>query len=529
MSRFRVWFLAFVIGVCAGLANAQTGATAGQMMAVMPFENRSIVPGLAWIGESFPELLKDRLTSPNMYVLSREERVRAYDRLGVPAELRPSRATMYRIAEQLDVDLVLMGSYSYDGKLMTIRAQVLDMRREHLLPEITESGPLNQLIDLQTGLAWDVLHALRPQLTVTRTAFLAGAPAVRLDAFENYVRGIIATGSQDQIHRFREAVQLSHNYTAAWLHLGTTYYRSKQYDQAIAALGHVPANAPEAREANFYLGLAAAGKGDYDRAETAFSFVAARLPLSEVYNNLGVVQARREKKAAGDAFQKAVESEPNDPDYHFNLGVWEYRNGDTTGAAHQLKEALALRTADTEAKGLLDAINAGRHPGDQKIPLERLDRNYDESSFRQLAIKIEAAAEQRLAKTPARTHAQFHNDRGHEFLAQGFSSEAEKDFREAIALDPNNAAAHAGLARVFVASEDWTGARSEAETALRLRHFAEPYVVLASLELRDNKPEDATADIDRALHLEPANPQALALKHNVAAKLAEKAQPLPKP
>jgi hypothetical protein len=43
------------------------------------------------------------------------ERLRAYDRQGVPAGVHASRATLYRLAEQMDVDYVVLGSYSYDG------------------------------------------------------------------------------------------------------------------------------------------------------------------------------------------------------------------------------------------------------------------------------------------------------------------------------------------------------------------------------------------------------------------------------
>ena len=166
-------------------------------------------------------------------------------------------------------------------------------------------------------------------------------------------------------------------------------------------------------------------------------------------------------------------------------------------------------------------------PAAQKLPLERVRTNYDESSFRQLALKIEAVAEQRLAKTDPHTHAQFHTDRGHQLLAQGFLSEAEAEFREAIALDSSNPEAHAGLASVQEAQNNETGARSEAEEALRLRPFPEPLLVLARLDLRDNRPEAAADNIAQALRLEPSNAAALALKRAVAAKLTQEAQPLP--
>ncbi len=287
------------------------------------------------------------------------------------------------------------------------------------------------------------------------------------------------------------------------------------------------------REANFYLGLAAYHQADYQRAESAFGFVAARLPLAEVYNNLGVVSSRGDRKTAAQYFQKAIDADPNEPDYHFNLAIELYRTGDAASASRQLRETLSLRPSDTAAKSLLDTINPDAAaqravvPANQKTPLERIRSNYDESSFRQLALKIEAVAEQRLAKTDARTHAQFHTDRGHQLLAQGFLSEAEAEFREATALNPSNPEAHAGLASVLESENNPSAARSEAEEALHLRQFPEPLLVLAKLDLRDNRAEAAAENIDKALRLEPSNAAALALKRAVAAKLAQEAQPLP--
>lgn len=79
---------------------------------MVPFENQSKVPGIEWIGESFPELLQERLDSPTMFVLPREDRIHAYDHVGIPVELHPSRATIYRIAEDLGVDYVIFGHYT---------------------------------------------------------------------------------------------------------------------------------------------------------------------------------------------------------------------------------------------------------------------------------------------------------------------------------------------------------------------------------------------------------------------------------
>lgn len=501
-------------------------ALAGQTIVVLPFENESKAPGLEWIGESFPEVLGQRFSGA-LYVISREDRNYAFDRAGIPVSTHLSRETLFRIAETMDADYVVLGSYNYDGQNFSATAQVLDMKALKLSPEVTESGALVKLIEVQNALSWDLLRRVRPDAAGSKETFLASAPAIRLDAFENYVRGVVATSQPARIKYFREAVRLNPDYWMAALALGRTYFDGRDYEQAETWLAKVPQDTAIGREASFYLGLASYYLGHYDRAEAAFSFLASGMPLSEVYNNLGVVASRRGKRSALDYFRKAVAADASDPDYHFNLGVELYKAGDNAGAARQLRDAVNLRAGDTEAKLLLETLagnGAGPSQGQNgagtaRLPAERVKRNYDESSFEQLALEIENTVEARLANTDPRTHAAYHVDRGRQFLEQGFQMEADKEFREAIRLDPTNGGAHAGLATVLENTGHAAESRAEAEAALRLQPSADAHLVLARLDLKSKQTDSAEHHVDLALTLEPNNAAALALKRAIEEKL----------
>jgi len=521
-------FVIITILLSAGLSRAQTSAGPTSTLIVMPFENASGAPGLQWVSEAFPEILNQRLSGPTIFTLTREDRLRAYEGAEIPAEVLPTRATIYRLVEQMDVDYVVFGRYKFDGRTLTAVTQILDVERRKLFPEIQESGPLPELIQVQTVLAWDLMHSLRPGLTIDKQAFTTSAPSVRLDALEHYVRGVTAGTSSEKIQHLREAVRISPDYSEAWLKLGRAYFNEHQYDQAVAALSRVSANSPAAREVDFYLGLSAYEVADLSRAQEAFNRVAVQLPLPEVYNNLGIVTARLgDQKQAVSYLRKTVQADGSDPDYQFNLANTLLQSGDTADAIRHLKLCLALRPNDNEARSLLDsATDSSRSNGARALP-GRLKSNYDENSFRQLELGIQAAAEERLAKTPPATHAQYHVNHGQELLGAGFSVEAEKEFREAVKLNSTNAEAHSGLARALEAESDIAGARAEAEAALRLKVFIDPLLLLARLDLRDNRPDAAAERVDRALKLDPANASALTLKRAVADKVAQKPQSLP--
>lgn len=488
----------------------------------MPFENNSTVPGIDWLGEAFPEVLGSRLSAGAMYPVNRADRLRAFDRLGLPATAKPSRATVYQIAQLLDADYVLMGDYRYDGTTLAVHAHLMNVGQLRLSPQIAESGPLNNLIAIQTALAWDVLNTLKLLYIPSKQQYVAQFPAMRPDALENYVRGVLDGSNAERIRHFEQAIRLDPNYALAMLQLGKTYYNVKDYPDAIVWLGKIAKNDPNANEAQFYLGLSAFYAGQADKAAAAFSFLVMRLPLPEIYNNLGVAAARLGDKQARSYFEHSIQTDPNDPDYHFNLAVELYRQGENQEAVRELKETLNLNL-DSEAKSLLDALSPGGQPP-ARMPLQRIKRNYDESSFRQLAMEIENSNEARLQKMDPASHAAFHLQRGQELMDQGLVGEAEKEFREAVILAPESAAAHAGLARVLESSQDATGARNEARASLKLSPSADAYLVLARLDLAENNAGAAQQNVEHALALDPANAAAVALKHDIAA-----GQPRPQP
>lgn len=527
----RIFAVAFISLFSCSCLLAQSPATLTRTVLILPFENRSQAPGLEWIAESFPELVGESLSSPEIYVVPREDRNYAFDRAGISENLHLSRITLYQIAEQMDADYVVLGSYNYDGETFTATAQLLDMKKLHLSPELREQAPLVNMVELQRALAWDLLKELSPQELRPRAAFIASFPPIRLDAFENYVRGVVATERTYKVRRFREAVRLNPSFTEAMFQLGKTYFDNREYESAASWFARIPRQDALARQASFLLGLSAYFTGEYARAEQAFNFLVEIFPLTEVYNNLAIVAGRRNRRTEIEYLQKALDVDPNDPDYHFNLAVAYARIGDHANAGRQLRETLRLRPGDAEAKTFLDSFSApdslrvsapnggGSLP---RLPLERMKRNYDETSYRQLALEIQRTAEMRLAKMDPQTHAKYHVDRGREMLDRGFAAEAEVSFREAVGLDPANSAAHLGLATALLDKGDTAGAEREAQAALQLQSSAGAHLLLARAYLQQNKLDAASDQISRALALDANNATGLQLKRDLEQKLTEK-------
>jgi len=533
--RFPTKFFALVLALvaifaCSPTVFAQTADSAGgRVVLVLPFDNRSGNTSLNWIGDSLPDTLNKRLTSAGFLTISHDDRQFAYDHLGLPADFRPTRATTIRIADQLDANYVILGSYTVvpaagagaaagaAKNRIVIQARVLSMDSLRLSGVIEDSAELIRLFDVENAIAWKVASAMDPHFSVSEQTFLAAPGAVPLPAFEDYIRGINSTGDE-RLKRLKNAVSQVPNYPAALLELGKEQYAQRDFDGAAATLAKVPKTDRLALEANFYIGLAEFNSANYAGAQAAFSFVASRLPLPEVVNDEAVALSRQGRDSV-DLFRKASEADPSDEDYHYNLAIAMFRRGDTVGATREAEAALKLKATDNEAIELLAQLK--KVPAGTKLkadaeggfsPLERIRRNYSETGFRQAAFQLDQVRAIRLAMLPADERAVEYTQLGREYLSQGLLPEAETQFQDALQASPNSADAHAGMAQLREASGDAAGARDEAKTSLIMKPNVAALLVLARLDLADKQLAASAQDLSQALRIDPKNADAIALK-----------------
>ena len=421
----------------------------GRLILVLPFENLSTQPGLDWIGASFPTLLDARLRSAGDLTIGRQDRIYAMQHLDLPANANLTHATIYKVAQMLDADAVILGSYSVANGTVTATAHVLQMHSPRMDGPLTESAPLDKLLDIEDGLAWQAARIINPQLSLTKESFLNAGHSMRLDTLENYMRGEIEPGAEERIRHLAIAVQLSPDYAPARLALGMAYFSNQQYNQAMDTLAQVPAPSAQAPEAEFYTGLAGLYTGQYAKAETAFSTLAASLPLAEVLNDQGIA-LNRENQDGTALIARAAQLNPQNENLWFNLAVSQRRTHADKLALESVRKALALRPDDTDAQQLQqhllveigqappataaatsdaaasdaetdssddsDAAQSADAPETSgasgasdaaKIntpyePLERIARSYNEASFRQAAFELkQLRARQHAAPAPA--------------------------------------------------------------------------------------------------------------------------------
>jgi tetratricopeptide (TPR) repeat protein len=377
-----------------------SGAQAGTY-AVLPFFNTSKNTNLDWIGESLPAALQDALSAEGQMVVERDDRVEAYRRLSVRPYALLTRASVLKIGEELDAEHVIFGQFSVKTSAdpgsksrgaIEISARLLDLKGMRQGPEFRESGALEDLADLQSHLAWQTLRYANPQSALSEAAFRERHPPVRLDAIENFTRGLLATNPDEKHRLFTQAARLDARYSQPCFELGRLLWARKEYRLAADWFQKVSSTDAHFHQASFFLGLSRYYSGDFDAAQAAFQSVLSAVPLSEVYNDLGAAQSRSNRPAALESFRKALEGDRTDPAYQFNVGYVLWKSGNFEEAAGNFRAILDRDPTDADARLMLERCDkrAGPHSGDVHTEaLERLKTNYEESAYLQLKAVLQ--------------------------------------------------------------------------------------------------------------------------------------------
>jgi tetratricopeptide (TPR) repeat protein len=362
-------------------ARAASNEPRTEMLLIFPFENESRMANLDWLGEGLSELTDERLEDRGVILLSREDRLATLERMGLPDSARFSHATMVKIAEEADADAIVYGHFQSDGNTMTLEARVLHLNPPSLSAPLTETSATADLFRAHARLTWQILCAIDkkrcPQQGVNRdeSSFSEPPPSLRLDALENFVRGIAAAQDEDRLRFLRESARLEPSWDRPAFELGQIYFMRRDCDSALVWYSRVPPNRPDGPVASFSTGVCHLTRNDAARADAAFSGLIERtrktgerdsLPdLPEFHNNLGVARLRLGKwSEAGAEFDKASTLDPGEADFFVNIALGKIIGKQAPAAVTPLEQARKIDPDDKEARLLLIATleSLGRNP-----------------------------------------------------------------------------------------------------------------------------------------------------------------------
>jgi tetratricopeptide (TPR) repeat protein len=529
--------LVVALGVLAAVpAETAAQSVAGSRVLVMPFstEVEAQAPGGAgaslWLGEAAAVLLGEELASQGVGALTREERVEAFDRLRLPMSSALTRATMIRVAELSGASDLVFGEVSL-GEQLRVRVRVVRLASLGERPSVEDVAPLAEIFGLFDRVGQRVadvtsrVRAARPETVAPLT----------LEAFEGYIKGLVAATPAAQQRFLEGAMRLSPTDARILLALWSVYTSQDQHDKALASANAVSAGSPFARKARYAVAQSLIALRRFDGASRELSELQAREPAPAVSNALGVVELRRGAAASSSPpavhFSRAVRDEPDNTAYLFNLGYAHALAGNAAEALTWLREAVRLDPVDGDPH-LVMSMLLGRSPEGQRelelaralgtsvepgafspggpVPagLERIDLELNVSPAVRRAQPVQAQRDQQET-------AAFHLTRARALVEQRRDREAIEALRRAVYLSPYDDEPHLLLGTLYRRAGRLAEAVDEFKVAIWSRETAAAQIALGSALLEAGDREGARRAAERAIVLAPTSDEARALLNRV--------------
>ena len=512
---------------------------------VVPFENVNREGRLYWLTEASAALVARGLEAAGHSVITRDERLRAFERLQLPSAASLSEATVIRVGQLVGASEVVLGGFAAEGPDLVVRARTVLLDTGRLTEEVAERGRLEGLFSVYDRLA---ARLAGPHDAAERAAAGRRAPAARaaarepLPVFENYIKGLLAESPAGQVRFLEGALKLDPRYDAARIALWQVYTAQGDHARAASATTAVPAGSTLSRRARFLGALSRIRLKQYDEAFQGLKALLDEAPAPAVYNNLGVVQLRRgstpQSGRATYYFNHAAEAERDDPDYAFNLGYAYWFERDPQAVVYWLKEAVRRNPADGDAHYVsgvaLQSTGATVEAEREKELARQLDSKYREWERRQppgdpvprglerLREELDTARLSLVDRTVGpgerkdqQELAKFHLERGRRLYQQRQDREAIDELNRSLYISPYQAEAHLMLGRIHLRN----GRLQEAIDVLKISVWCQEtvagHVALAEAYLQAKDRLLAQTHADKALTLDPDSNEARAVRAQI--------------
>jgi TolB-like protein/Tfp pilus assembly protein PilF len=289
-------------------------------IAVLPFVNLAQNSDQDYIVDGMTDqLITDLAGSTPLRVISRRS-VMQYKGVQVP---------MREIAETLDVDAVLEGSFLHNGTQVRITADLIDARNDrHLWAQVYEESG-NDLLTIQESVTKDIVHDVALALALGSGVSTSQVRPLNVEARDFYLRGRFLWNKrtpaslEKSVVFYQNAINADPRYAEAYAALGIAYVVLTGYGSD-----------PSSSLAKAQLAAEAALRLGGGEAEAA----------AEAHTVLGAVKTERDRDWPGAEaeYRQALQLDPSYPTAHHWYSLHLSRMGRTKEAEIEIQRARAL-------------------------------------------------------------------------------------------------------------------------------------------------------------------------------------------
>jgi tetratricopeptide (TPR) repeat protein len=476
------------------------------------------------VGEGFAEALSSHLQSSGREVVGIVELQRHLGEKGLSAGSPLTHATVIVVGRELGASQAVVGSYRVDEGHADVTAKIIDLEKGAIIGVIEDYGEVEKLLELENQVAKNLIRLEGDPVPDAFEKSAARRAAVPLEAHENLARARMEADREEQRRYLENALETHPDYLEARLQLGYVLLSEEEPIEAIRVLSLFQPGDFVYREAYFLLGLAYLAADQTGAAREIFTHLTEQEDKATFWNNLGIALLRTgNTENAIEAFEKAVELEPEGFTYLFNLGWANWRVGKGREALRWAREAVGRNPENAEAHFLRSAAAASQAlPEEAGTELELATAlspdlaDVDPSTVEGLervaeglpplsaAPPIEVSG--KAADPPGET---LDGARAHR--ADGRLEEAVQELQRALYLQPHWVEARLELAEVYRESGELDRAVGEYRVALWDDETAATHVRLAEVYMELGEQAEARAHAERALELEPDSTEAQGL------------------
>jgi eukaryotic-like serine/threonine-protein kinase len=354
-SRLFRWLRAAVaIAVIAGLfaggyylvsrrSHQLTADTAGpRTLAVLPFRNLREDPQTDFLGFSLADAVITKLAYLSALTVRPSSSVERY---------RNQTIDPQKVAGDLNVGILLTGSFIKDGDDLRITTQLIDVKPDKILWQDSFDTKFDKLLTVQDRVSEQIIRGLQLTLSPAEARKLKPQAPIDPRAYEYYLRGVDLYSLNDflaAITILEKSTSIEPGYAPAWACLGRAY----------------------ATNASLQFG----GHENYGRARAAFekaialdrALVAPRVYMANLLTDTGSVEQ------SVPLLREAIQNSPNNAEAHWELG-YAYRFGGMLPQA--VTESELARRFDPQVKINSSAMNAYLYLGEYDKFLQSLPVN----------------------------------------------------------------------------------------------------------------------------------------------------------
>jgi len=245
-----------------------------------------------------------------------------------------------KVAADLNVDTLLIGTFVRDGDDLRITYQLVEGKTDKILGRGTIDLKYDKLLRVQDNVAQRIINDLELKLLPSEAERIKPDAPVNPVAYEYYLRGVDLHSQHKfplAIKMLEKSIEIDPNHASAWAYLGASYNS----------------------DAAFEFG----GRGQYRRALAAYeralaiqpALLEAQIFLANLFVDTGKVEQ------AVPLLRDALKTNPNNADVHWELG-YAYRFGGMLNES--VAECERARQIDPLVKANGSVLNAYLYLGE---------------------------------------------------------------------------------------------------------------------------------------------------------------------